>query len=100
MGNFRYQPPPGSEFRALVRSDALQGQLEDVARGAKAHAESIAPVKSGDYRDSFRVERTKGGGVWLINDDPAAVAIEFGSEDTEAHYVLSRTVDWIERGGT
>jgi hypothetical protein len=61
------------------------------------YAQSIAPVDTGEFRSRFSVEEVDGE-VRIVNDDEAAAAIEFGSNDTPAHHTLAQTADFIEGG--
>jgi hypothetical protein len=40
----------------LLKSEGVRALLREKAEGVAARAESSAPVKSGEYRDSIRVE--------------------------------------------
>lgn len=93
----------GPECRVMVR---------EVAEKAMAHAISISPHGSGDYRRAFRVKvhirrdwplsrPNPRACADLVNLDPGAIAIEKGSVRTgrfgqkvtvRGHYVLTRTL--------
>lgn len=95
----RYEPPNDADWRALLTSSDMHGAVEAAAEAAKSHAESIAPVDSGEYRDSFRVESEvfhDRATAYLVNDAPHAGVIEFADDGDK---VLSRTADWLEGGG-
>lgn len=93
----QFFPPSDSDLQAIANSDVVVDALVEAAEIGMAYAESIAPVETGAFRDSFRVERGEGE-ARLVNDDEGAAAIESGSDDTPAHNVLSQTADHIERG--
>lgn len=97
MSGFRYTEPTRAELEAIARSALVQDQIVDVAERGRDHAEAIAPVETGFFRSSFRVERGNDGEALIVNDDPGAAAIEHGSDDTPAHHVLAQTADWLER---
>lgn len=61
-----------------------------LATEAAAYAQSIAPQDSGDYKDSIGVYE-EGTTVGVIFADPAAAAIEYGTEDTPEFAVRART---------
>ena len=93
-----FVPPTAAELGALMASDLVQDGLTEVAETGRAIAEATAPVETGHYRSRFRVEHTAGG-VQIVNDDEAALAIEFGTSDTPAHLTVSRMIDQLEAGG-
>jgi hypothetical protein len=95
MSGIRYTEPTRAELAAIARSALTQDQIVDVAERGRNHAEGIAPVETGAFRSSFRVERGDGEAL-IVNDDPGAAAIEFGSDDTPAHHVMTQTADWLE----
>lgn len=93
----QYIPPSASDLQAIATSQIVEESLVEAAELGRTYAESIAPVDTGSFRDSFRVESSPGE-ARLINDDEAAAAIEFGSDDTPAHHTLAQAADFIERG--
>ncbi len=94
----RFTPNPRFEDE-LKRSVAHRVRMREAAeRGADA-SRAAAPVRTGHYRDSIRVEPTPTG-ARVVSDDPAANVIEWGSvnnipfgplrkgaETSGAHYV-------------
>lgn len=88
---------------ALMSSDGVHDAMTEGAEAALEHAQSIAPVLTGDYRNLFRVESSDGSGeayALLVNDDPGAAAIEWGNDKgSRGHHTLTQTGDWIEKGG-
>jgi hypothetical protein len=97
MRNAVYIPPTRGQMDAIESSSMVLNEIEDVVERGKAHAEAAAPVDTGAYRSSFYVERV-GDEVRLVNDDPGAAAIEYGTRDTPAHRTITQTSDWIEGG--
>ncbi|MGH3475293.1 MAG: HK97 gp10 family phage protein [Nocardioidaceae bacterium] len=93
----RYIPPSPSDLLAIATSELVEADLVEAAELGRTYAESIAPVDTGHFRDSFRVESSPGE-ARLINDDEGAAAIEYGSDDTPAHNTLAQAADFIERG--
>lgn len=89
----------------VLRSDFMREAMVTYAEKAKAAAEAIAPFdpESHDgthYKESFRIDSRNIGGVHkdraealLINDDEAALYVEFGTKHNEAHHVLTRSLD-------
>lgn len=74
----------------------LYAVLEAAAQPAVAFARSIAPVLTGAYRNSIRVERDEDGvGLRLFSDDPKAFWIEYGAAHTRRQRVLGQAVDRI-----
>lgn len=73
----------------------LKRAVKKQASEMKAYAESISPVETGEYKDSFEVDefdRPDGlPGATLKNTDPIANIIEYGSNDTPEFGVLGRT---------
>lgn len=93
-----FVPPSRAELDALLSSSIVTDGLIEAAQIARDYAEATAPVDTGAYRSRFRVEQS-GGEVYVVNDDEAAAAIEFGTADTPAHLTLMRAVDRTEGGG-
>lgn len=89
----------------VLRADFMREAMEGYAEKAKAAAEADAPFDADSrdgthYKDSFRVESRNVGGVHkdraealLINDDEAAVFVEFGTKNNPAHHTLTRALD-------
>ena len=97
MVRVRFSGPSSSQWRALKTSGDMQTAMEKSAESALEHAQSIAPVVSGEYRDSFVVEGTIEGDravAHLVNDAAYAAEVEWGQQ----RHVLSQTADWLEGG--
>jgi hypothetical protein len=85
-----------------MASQASIGQaMVEAAERGQAYAESISPVLTGDYRNSFHVRPAIVGqglnrraGAILENTSHHAFEVEY----TDDFRVLQRTVDEIERG--
>lgn len=78
---------------AFTRSPEMRSVLEDRAAAGERFAVSISPVRTGEYRSSFRIE-VVGGQVRLVNTSDHAVYVE----TTNGDRVLGRATDVIERG--
>ena len=69
---------------------ALGEQLMQVAQAVEQTARGSAPVETGQFRNSFGVEGSAGAGrIAVVNTDPAAFYIEYGTSDTPAHATLT-----------
>lgn len=95
MKNIKFQDFSRRELDTILGSAEVGDTATSAAEAGADHARSIAPVDTGEYRSRFRVEQGPEG-PRIVNDDPGAAAIEYGSDDTPAHHVLSQTADWIE----
>lgn len=85
-------------MKQLLQSQAVGDALHDIARDGATHARSIAPVSSGNYRDSIKSEqvsvpvgRESRAGAMIISELPYSAAVE------GRHHVLSRTADYMNR---
>lgn len=74
---------PSPDMPAIV-IDAARGQLRDVAEKGARIARRNAPVKTGAFRSSIHAFDDRRG-VGFQSADPAAVPIEYGSDDTPPH---------------
>ena len=86
----------------MLQSAAMEALMMEAAAEGAVFAASIAPVRTGAYRNSFVVEGDVvqvGGknraGARLVNTSPYAWAVERGRG---AHHVLSRTAAFLEGG--
>jgi hypothetical protein len=89
----------------MLRSDFMEAEMARRAGKVLAVCEATAPYDpaiDGDvhYRDQFRVESTRAGGVHkdraeatVINDHPASFQIEMGTGDTPKHRTMGRAID-------
>lgn len=83
----------------MLKSPEMQAEMERRAGKAKDLAETIAPFDEHDgdhYKDHFGVEarpRHDRACAALVNDDPAAFQIEYGTRHNEAHHTLLRSID-------
>jgi hypothetical protein len=93
-------------IRRIAVGPELRAACLAVVNAARPYAESISPVETGQYARSFSIAM---GHTWvaamrrvaarLVNTDPAAAAIEFGtSHGGPAHRVLQRTLAHINGG--
>jgi len=82
------QVADGSEVRRALRKIA-ESQADEARR--------TAPVDTGAYRDSIRVEEdTSPDGrarAFVVADDPKATALEFGTSDTPRFRTLGRAAN-------
>lgn len=86
---------PGT--RAFLEADPqLYATLTAAAQRGVAYARSIAPVDTGAYRDSIRVEPAENDiGLVFFSDDRKAHWIEFGAAHTRRYRVLGQAIDRI-----
>lgn len=86
----------------LAKSPQMQKAMTGIATAGTAGARSIAPVVSGDYRDSLRVVPTTVRGGWR-RGERAAVRIEatvpYASAVERRNKVLSKIASIIESSG-
>lgn len=95
MADIQFTPPTKVDFAEIARSPEVQARVDQLAREGMEHAKDIAPVDTGAFRDAFHVERFDAYEVDIINTDPGAIPIEYGSEDTPAHHTLALTADYL-----
>jgi Bacteriophage HK97-gp10, putative tail-component len=86
----------------MIRSPGMEQAMRAHAEKIKTKAEATAPVgdpstdpHAGRYRDSFKVESGRDGGVKkdraygrVLNDAPEAFYVEYGSSKVAAHHTL------------
>jgi hypothetical protein len=94
-------------FDALLAGPEMEGLMGELVRKGEQAAIVMAPERTGNYKRSFETETGVGkpapaaaGGPRaygkLRNTDPAAAAIEYGNNHNhQAHYVLTRAVDFM-----
>lgn len=89
-------------MNAFVKSQAVGDAMYDVAQEAAAYAKSIAPVGTGNYRDSISAEQVTVP-VTRKNEPRAGAMISTNLDYSAAvegrHHVLSRTADYMNRKG-
>lgn len=91
--------PNLSATRDAMTSAAMVELVIRAAMAGKTYAESISPVDTGRYRDSFQVSAriVKGRALAVLdNTTPYAVVVEVYNHGGER--ILGRTVDYIENG--
>lgn len=80
----------------LTRSPDAQEAVDQAAESAADHLRGIAPVHTGNYRDSVRVDRLPGwdgrAGAIVIADVDYAWAVEF----VNGEHPLAATADWLQ----
>jgi hypothetical protein len=90
----RYRPDRIGLGKWAKTDPGLQAALVATAHVGKRYAESIAPVETGEYRDSFGVTEETGraetAGAMLYNDSEHAAAVEF-----DHHHTLAQTADHL-----
>lgn len=79
----------------LMRGEEMQAVVREVAEKGMAFAQSVSPVRTGEYLDSFEVTVTGDGGpgndraeAQIINTSDHAVEVEW----RDGHKVLTRTL--------
>lgn len=89
----------------LLRSAEMEAEMRRRGELVKQQCEATAPVfepgpHPGRYRDAFRVESTREGGVKhdraaakVVNDAPENVAVEFGNRNVPRHRTMGRAID-------
>lgn len=104
MADVTYRPNQEG-LRALANGPEVRAMLREIAEKAKAHAESIAPVDTGEYAGAFRIVETTveidgrpRAAARLENFAPHAAAVEWANaQDPTADRVLGRTLDALGR---
>jgi len=94
---------PRARFKAdyrgigkILTSRQMQQEMKARAEKVQDRAEALAPVHTGAYKSSFRVEvgvRRDGkprAVAKVINDDEAATLVEWGAKRTPRYRVLGR----------
>lgn len=94
-------------YSERARRDARAISFDDrveIAEQAAGDARAAAPVYTGAYRDGIGVE-TAGDRVFIVDNDPDAIYVEFGTVDTPAFAALTdaarqygRYTGWQPRG--
>ena len=88
--------------RQMLNGPEMQRMCVSAAEKGRTYAESISPVRTGEYRRGFRVEALRNAGrrgdragakLGNYASDAAAVEWRLGFR------VLGRTVDYIEKTG-
>ncbi len=81
----------------LERSEKLQKALARFAERGKDYAQQIAPVRTGRYRDAFRVRTGIGesGRAYARLENPVhyAIYLEYGTRYMRRQRILGRSVD-------
>lgn len=81
---------------AILRSEQMKREMETRAEQVQRRAEALAPVDSGSYASSFRVEteirqgKTIRAIAKVVNDSPHASYVEWGTSRTPRHRVMGR----------
>ena len=83
--------PKLTDFISEESAEILQYKMA-VAEQAAEYARSIAPVDTGAYRDSIKVER-RGSKVRVVWKDYKSHWIEYGSEHNPEYAVRAKTIE-------
>lgn len=100
----RYRPDYKGLGRMLT-SQQMQQEMAQRTEQMKGICEGDAPRDSGSYGSSFSVEtgiragRKPRAESKLINDDPAAAYVEWGTSRTPAARVMGRAAGVADTGG-
>ncbi len=84
------------KFGKVMTSRQMQEAMKARAEKVQSRAEGIAPHHTGEYASSFRVEVGVRKGpkpraiAKVINDDPAAPYVEWGTSRTPRYRVMGR----------
>jgi hypothetical protein len=89
----------GDDLGNIATSEGMRDALADLIKEAKTYAESISPVRSGDYAKSFKARVVKRGRgrkrrfhAILENTSAHALAVEFRDRNGKhPHRVMGRT---------
>lgn len=87
----RFVPNPNFERKAR-ESQEMKAAMKRALEPAVREAQRLAPVDTGEYRNSIKVVEDSDG-MRLVADDPKAVYIEFGTEDTPTFAPLRKGVE-------
>lgn len=92
--------PDHAGIGEMLKADFMQAEMTARAHRGKEYAEATAPYDenggSPHYKDLFRVEATPNkerAEASLINDDPAAFHIEYGTSHSPKHRTLGKALD-------
>jgi hypothetical protein len=88
----------------MLRAEFMEAEMLRRAEKVKAVCEATAPFDPSNdgthYKDLFRVESSRDGGVKkdraeakVLNDDPASFHIEMGTGDTPKHRTMGKALD-------
>lgn len=84
----RFVPNPRFE-QQVSKSREMKRALREATEPALREAQRLAPVDTGEYRDSLQIVEDANG-VRLMSDDDKASYIEFGTSDTPAFAPLRK----------
>jgi hypothetical protein len=86
-------------LRAIERDETVLRAVRDTAESGRDFARSIAPVRTGRYRDSIEV-REDDDGTEIVSGVDYAEYVERGNRHAEGHYIFGRTLDFLKSDGT
>lgn len=84
-----------ADWRSVVM-EAIRPEIRRKAEAGLAEARAVAPVETGEYRDSLHLEETSGGYA-LTAGTEHALHVEYGTRSQPGHRVLGRAADVIKR---
>lgn len=96
-----YEHNYGNFGREVLRAPWMQAVMRARATAVLAAAQQMAPVETGEYRDSFELSdgirvtgrrRTRRAYGRVTNTAPHALAVEFGWGPTPRYRVLGRAL--------
>lgn len=98
----KHYEPDRYGLSSLARSPGMQKAMTGLAQAGAAGVRAIAPVVSGEYRDSLQVTPTTARAGWR-NEPRSAARIEatvpYAAAVERKHKVLSKIASIIESGG-
>ena len=86
------------EHASAVLVENVSTKLSEVCQQIAAYAQSIAPVRTGAYRDSIHVEQTGPLTFRIAASVPYAGYIEYGTAPHIIPLVLGKVLHWEEGG--
>lgn len=105
MADAVYRPSKAG-WDAIALSPQIQAACVAEAERGKPFAQSISPVRSGEYKSRFRVEpatvafrRGPRVAARLVNDAKHAAAVEFGNRRGGPARVLGKTAAFLGGSG-
>ncbi|MFE9865871.1 HK97 gp10 family phage protein [Streptomyces sp. NPDC005506] len=85
-------------IRALTQDLTVRKAVFDTAEQGRDFARSIAPVRTGRYRDSIEVVEDDDGAD-IVSDVDYAADLEYGNRHTEGQHIFGRTLDSMRSSG-
>ncbi|MEV1096481.1 HK97 gp10 family phage protein [Streptomyces sp. NPDC049952] len=85
-------------IRSLARHEPVSKAVVDRAEQGADYARSIAPVRTGRYRDSIEVVEDDDGAD-IVADVDYADDLEYGTRHMEGQHIFGRTLDSLRSSG-